>query len=64
MSVRQHPAHVGCVTSYDTNLLIKGKLTYGENPESVRVPAEQVLHVFYDMAPYQLPKTPKWAHIR
>ena len=38
-----------------TNLLMKGSLVYGENPESIRVPAEQVLHVFSDMAPYQLP---------
>ena len=22
-----------------------------------------MLHVFYEMAPYQLPKTAKWAHI-
>ena len=36
---------------------------YGPNPEPVTVPAEQVLHVFYDMVPYQLPKTAKWAHI-
>uniref|UniRef100_A0A7S0LDL5 Uncharacterized protein n=1 Tax=Coccolithus braarudii TaxID=221442 RepID=A0A7S0LDL5_9EUKA len=46
-----------------TNFLIKGKLVYGDNPETVEVPAEQVLHVFYEMAPYALPKTPKWAHI-
>ena len=42
-----------------TNLLMKGSLVYGENPESIRVPVEQVLHawlhVFSDMAPYQLP---------
>ena len=47
-----------------TNLLMKGKLVYGDNPEEVTVPAEQVLHVFDEMEAYQLPKTPKWAHIK
>ena len=47
-----------------TNLLIPGKLVYGDNPAKLIVPAEQVLHVFYKMAPYQLPKTANWAHIK
>ena len=57
------PAGTLVLNAMHTNLLIPGKLVYGPNPESVTVPAEQVLHVFYEMAPYQLPKTAKWAHI-
>ena len=27
------------------------------------VPAEQVLHASFDMAPYSLPQTERWAHV-
>ena len=46
-----------------TNLLMKSKRVYGDNPHSFVCPAEQILHASFDMAPYQLPKTDRWAHV-
>ena len=51
------------IDAQHTNLLMKAKRVYGDNPHCFVCPAEQVLHASFEMAPFELPNTKRWAHV-
>ena len=61
------PAGTLVLDAQHTNLLVRARRWFGPNPHTVTVPAEQLLHAMFDMAPAPLtpavlPERPSAAH--